>query len=133
MPQQPLLVTAALLKHDNKILIAQRSDSGRFANKWEFPGGKIDPAETPEECLHRELQEELCIDSTIGTLFSDTFYQHEMGQIRQFTYWAELCSTLTDIRLLEHQAIAWVTPAELSRYEFAGADLAVVEKLMKTC
>lgn len=131
MQQQPLRVTAALLKQDNKILIAQRPSSGRFANKWELPGGKIDPGETPEECLRRELVEELGIEAIIGVLFSDTLYLHETGQIRQFTYWAELQNSTANIHLLEHQAIAWVTPAELSHYEFAGADLAVVEKLSK--
>lgn len=129
MSQQPLMVTAALLQRSGKILIAQRANSGRFANKWELPGGKIDPGETPQQALRRELQEELGIETAVGTLFSDTLYQHEAGQIRQFTFWTELSGSLDDIRLTEHQAVHWVTPKELSGYEFAGADVAVVEKL----
>jgi 8-oxo-dGTP diphosphatase len=124
------MVTAALLKHNNKILIAQRLNTGRFANKWEFPGGKIDPGETPQECLRRELQEELGIETDIGSLFSDTIYPYEYGQIRQFTYWVEFTG-LPAIHLHEHQSLAWVTPEEMSQYAFAGADLAVVEKLQQ--
>ncbi len=129
--QQPLLVTAALLKIADKILIAQRPGTGRFANKWELPGGKVDPGETPPQALCRELQEELGITAKIGPLFSDTLYRHEAGQIRQFTYWAEPTGSPDEIQLLEHQAIAWVTPLEMSGYEFAGADLAVITKLME--
>lgn len=129
--QTTLMVTAALIKLDNRILIAQRRNAGRFANKWELPGGKVDPGETTQECLRRELQEELGIDTTIGTLFSDTIYPYEHGQIRQFTYWVEFTGNLIDIQLLEHQSIAWVTSEEMSQYDFAGADIAVVEKLRK--
>ena len=129
MLQKTLIVTAALIKLNNKILIAQRRNAGRFANKWELPGGKVDPGETPQEGLHRELQEELGIDTRIGTLFSDTIYPYEEGQIRQFTYWVEFAGNLMDIRLLEHQSIVWVTPEEMSQYDFAGADIAVIEKL----
>ena len=130
MLQKPLMVTAALLRRSGRILIAQRASTGRFANKWELPGGKVDPGETPEQALERELQEELGIVARIGALFSDTVYQHESGQIRQFTYWVDLAGSPADIHLTEHQAIAWVTPQEISGYEFAGADLAVVEKFI---
>jgi 8-oxo-dGTP diphosphatase len=129
MAENPLCVTAALLRHDHKILIAQRNNSGRFANKWEFPGGKIDPGETPQQALHRELQEELGLETSIGALFSDTLYTHEQGKIRQFTYWVDFITAPINVELSEHQAIAWVSPVEIVNYEFAGADLAVVEKL----
>ena len=127
MAEKTLQVTAALLVHNQKILIAQRNNVGRFANKWEFPGGKIDPGETPQECLQRELQEELGLEATIGDLFSDTLYHYEHGEIRQFTYWAKFATPSATIQLSEHQALAWVLPAELSHYEFAGADLAVAK------
>ena len=130
MPENALLVTAALLRHNHKILIAQRNNSGRFANKWEFPGGKIDPGETPQECLQRELQEELDLTATIGDLFSDTLYCYDQGEIRQYTFWATPVTPPDSLRLSEHQALAWVLPAELVHYEFAGADLAVAKLIL---
>ena len=129
MAENPLLVTAALLRHNHKILIAQRNNSGRFANKWEFPGGKIDPGETPQQALCRELKEDLGLETSIGALFSDTLYTHDQGVIRQFTYWVDFITSPINVALSEHQAIAWVSPLEIVNYEFAGADVAVVEKL----
>ena len=130
--QKELRVTASLIRHQGRILIAQRQNSGRFANKWEFPGGKIDPGETPPQALRRELEEELGICVEIGGLYSETLYRYEYGQIRQYTYWVELSALPDGLQLHEHQAIAWVTPAELSQYEFAGADCAVLERLIQS-
>ena len=130
MADKELRVTAALLVHNQKILIAQRNNTGRFANKWEFPGGKIDPGETPQEGLQRELQEELGLTATVGDLFSETLYCFDQGKIRQYTYWASPVSPPADLCLSEHQAIAWVLPQEIAHYEFAGADLAVAKLIL---
>ena len=72
---KPLLVAAAVIEKDGKILIAQRKKGWRFAGKWEFPGGKIEPNETPEECLRRELREELGIETEIGDFFCVSTYR----------------------------------------------------------
>lgn len=130
MSQKELWVTAALIRHEGRVLIAQRQNSGRFANKWEFPGGKVDPGETPPQALRRELEEELGIQAEIGPLYSETVYIHEQGQIRQFTYWVDLLARPESIQLSEHQAAAWITVADLPRYEFAGADCAVIDRLL---
>lgn len=130
MDQKELRVTASLIRYQGRILIAQRQNFGRFANKWEFPGGKIDPGETPPQALRRELEEELGIRVEIGGLYSETLYRYEFGRIRQYTYWVELSELPDGLQLHEHQAIAWVTPDELSQYEFAGADCAVLERLI---
>lgn len=130
MSQKELWVTAALIRHEGRMLIAQRQNSGRFANKWEFPGGKVDPGETPPQALRRELEEELGLRAEIGPLYSETVYIHEQGQIRQFTYWVDLPARPEPIQLTEHQAAVWITAAELPDYEFAGADCAVVERLL---
>ena len=130
--QKELRVTASLIRYQGRILIAQRQNFGRFANKWEFPGGKIDPGETPPQALRRELKEELGIRVEIGGLYSETLCRYEFGRIRQYTYWVELPVLPDGLQLYEHQAIAWVTPDELPQYEFAGADCAVLEKLIQS-
>ena len=132
MDQKELRVTASLIRYQGRILIAQRQNCGRFANKWEFPGGKIDPGEMPPQALRRELEEELGIRVEIGGLYSETLYRYEFGRIRQYTYWVELSALPDGLQLHEHQAIAWVTPDELSQYEFAGADCAVLERLIQS-
>ena len=67
-------VTAAIIIKDNKVLIAQRAPDDKLANKWEFPGGKIKPGETPQECLKREIREELDVDIEVLDFFSESIY-----------------------------------------------------------
>ena len=115
-----------------RVLLARRTQGRDLAGLWEFPGGKIDPGETPSQALRRELEEELGIRVEIGGLYSETLYRYEFGRIRQYTYWVELSVLPDGLQLYEHQAIAWVTPDELPQYEFAGADCAVLEKLIQS-
>ena len=68
----PQIVTAAVIERDGHILIAKRRQGSRFAGKWEFPGGKLEKGETPEQCLKRELQEELEIVTVVGDLICTT-------------------------------------------------------------
>ncbi len=78
-------VTAAILKKDNKILIAKRKE-GHLANKWEFPGGKLESNESPEECLKRELREEFGIDTKIGKLVATSIYEYPHIKIKLMAY-----------------------------------------------
>jgi 8-oxo-dGTP diphosphatase len=80
-------VTAALIVRDGKILIAQRNQMDKLAGKWEFPGGKIEPGETPEVCLKRKICEEQGIQKNVGALFSDTVYDYTSDSIHLFAYW----------------------------------------------
>lgn len=70
-------VTAAIIRRNGKVLIAKRSSTSSLPNKWEFPGGKIDDGETPEECLKRELQEEFDIIVDVGDYLTESVYQYE--------------------------------------------------------
>jgi 8-oxo-dGTP diphosphatase len=123
-------VIAALLVRDGKILIAKRNAHDRLANMWEFPGGKVEPGESPEVCLKREIREELQIDITVGDLFGEIFHNNEHGSIRLIAYWAT-CDGF-GITPVVHDAYAWVALDELDNYEFVPADMYFVKRLKHT-
>ncbi|MBP2642892.1 MAG: mutator MutT protein [Firmicutes bacterium] len=122
-----LTVTAAIIMQNNKVFIAQKNPHDKRANQWEFPGGKIDPGETPEECLKREIQEEFSIDIEVGKLFDKNLYTYSGGQILVLAYF---CSWLNGtILLTEHAAYRWVYPRELPEYDFVSSDFPIALKL----
>lgn len=120
-------VIAALIEQGGKILIAQRNGEGNQALKWEFPGGKIDPGETPEECLVRELKEELNLDIRVGELFETINYDYPTWTIQLLVYRAEIIGG--ELQLHVHKDVRWVSPSEIASYEFCPADVALVEKI----
>ncbi|MHB8127152.1 MAG: 8-oxo-dGTP diphosphatase MutT [Desulfitobacteriaceae bacterium] len=120
-------VTAAIILKDNKALIAQRPPDDKLANKWEFPGGKIEPGETPQECLKREIREELDVDIEVLDFFAESIYTYESGTINLIAYWCKWISG--DFALNVHSQIAWVNHHELDLYDFAPADIPLVDKL----
>ena len=119
-------VIAGIIRKDGRILIGKRK-VGTFAGKWEFPGGKMEPGETPEQCLARELTEELGVRARIGKLFLSTRHTYSHMAIEFVTYEAEIVSG--EPRLRDHNELRWVLPAELCLYDFPEADRPVVEKL----
>lgn len=126
--QEPVPVTAALIENDGRILIGKRK-RGRFAGRWEFPGGKVEEGEAPEECLKRELYEELGVAARVGELFLSTVHAYHHVTIELLTYKAEILSG--EIVLRDHTEIRWVPVPDLPGYDFPEADKAVIEKLTK--
>ena len=120
-------VTAAIIMNENRVLIAERAPDENLAGKWEFPGGKIEPGETPQECLKREIREELEVDIDVLDLFGESIYAYQNGTIKLIAFWCQWNSG--DFRLNVHSRIEWVTHRELDLYDFAPADLPLVEKL----
>jgi 8-oxo-dGTP diphosphatase len=120
-------VTAAIIRKDNRVLIAERAPGENLAGKWEFPGGKIEPGETPQECLKREIREELEVDIDVLDLFGESIYEYHSGTIKLMAFWCQWISG--DFRLNVHSRIEWVTRPELDFYDFAPADLPLVERL----
>lgn len=120
-------VTAAILQKDDKILIAQRKKGDRLEGKWEFPGGKIEEGESSEACLQRELQEELGIEVEIGDFICQSEHHYPHIYIRLLAYQATYLSG--EIQLNDHAAIEWVTVKEMRNYDFAHADLPIIEVL----
>lgn len=122
-------VTAALLRDGARILIARRNPGGHLAGLWEFPGGKIEPGETPEQCLQRELKEELGFDTEIGDFFCFTEYDYGDRIIRLHVYHARWLSG--SLVLTAHDRAKWVTVGEMENHDFPPADKPVIEALIK--
>ncbi len=120
-------VTAALIYNDGKLLIAKRKLSGKLPGKWEFPGGKLETGETPEDCLRRELKEELHIDTAIGDYFGESIYTYDHGTVQLMAYWVRWIGG--HLTLSDHDEVQWVSVEELKSYDFAPADILFVEKL----
>jgi 8-oxo-dGTP diphosphatase len=105
---------------EGKVLIALRKAGKHMGRKWEFPGGKIHPGESPEECLARELAEELDIEARIGALVGSARYANAVVDLEILLYRAERLSGAFTLR--EHEALAWVAPEELLSYDLADSD-----------
>ena len=121
------LVTAALIRDENKILIAQRGRSKRFGWKWEFPGGKVRVDETPEDCLQREIKEELNLEIQVEKHFCTTHHQYSDLNIELIAFWCSIVGG--QMKLAEHEQVRWVTVQEMSKYNFVEADLNVINAL----
>lgn len=123
-------VVGAILVEDGKILCAQRGEGKTLAYLWEFPGGKIETGEKPQEALIRELQEELLLDVEVQSeKFEETSYQYDFGLVNLTTFICFLKKGTP--QLTEHIAVQWLEPAELNTVEWAPADIPAVEKLMR--
>ena len=102
------------------MLIALRKAGKHMGRKWEFPGGKIQPGESPEECLRRELAEELDIEARIGGLVGTARYSNGVVDLEILLYRAELLSGSSPLH--DHEALAWVAPGQLESYDLADSD-----------
>lgn len=122
-------VTAAILIKDNRLLIAQRKSKDKLPSKWEFPGGKIENDETPEECLKREIKEEFGIDVSVGEFLGESVYHYDHISIRLLayrTFW-----NTGEIKLKAHQSIRWVTINQIDQFDFLPADIPFVQKIRR--
>jgi 8-oxo-dGTP diphosphatase len=122
-------VTAAILMKNGKILIARRKTDDRQANKWEFPGGTVEPNEDPPACLKREMQEEFGIKVSVGSFFGESVYHYDHGWIKLLAYRTHWESGKIVIK--DHADYRWVSSTQLAEYDFSPADIAFVEKLQR--
>lgn len=122
-------VTAAIIKDENRLLIAKRHSKDPLRGKWEFPGGKIEPGETPQECLVREIKEELGVEVKIGPFYDDNVYSTQDHNIHLSFYWAKVING--EVIPVVHDDLKWTTIEELANFDFAPADIPIVKKLMK--
>lgn len=129
-PRPPVPVVAAVLEDGaGRILLARRGPRQSLPLKWEFPGGKIEPGETPPAALARELAEELGIAVTTGRSFPVCTHDYGHAVVELHPFACRLAPGSPPPAAREHIALAWVTPAELAAYDLAPADWPVVEAL----
>jgi 8-oxo-dGTP diphosphatase len=117
-------VACALIERDGLVLAAQRSATMSLPLKWEFPGGKLEAGESPEECLRRELVEELGVAVSIGLPLPRLTHSYDLFTVTLYPF---VCSLESEqITLHEHAAIAWLLPEELHTLDWLEADLPII-------
>lgn len=120
-----LQVACAIIERDGLVLVTQRSPAMDLPLKWEFPGGKIDPSELPQDCLQRELIEELGLNINIG--YALPLHTHNY-QTFTVTLYPFICTIEAgEITLYEHASFVWLKPEGLHALDWAEADLPVIQ------
>jgi len=130
-PDKPMVLVAAvaLVDVDGRVLIAQRPEGKAMAGLWEFPGGKVEPGETPEAALIRELHEELGIDTWQSCLAPFTFASHSYDSFHLLMPLYVCRKWQGTPQTIEHKALKWVRPNRLSDYPMPPADAPLIAML----
>lgn len=128
MNDNRLLVVAGVAIRDDRVMLCQRRPEVHNGLKWEFPGGKLEPGESPEQALARELREELSIDVRVGRIADAVYHRYPDRDVLVLFYRCEIVAG--EPRTVDCNAIAWATLEEMPGYDFAGADRVFVERLL---
>ena len=120
-------VAAAVIKENGLIIMARRAKGEHLAGKWEFPGGKIESHETPEQCLQRELKEEFAIITRTDAFVGESIFNYPDKPIRLLAY--EVVWLGGDFMLHVHDKIDWVRPEDILAKEMAAADMPIARML----
>ena len=120
-------VVAALIWDKDKFMICQRPAHKARGLLWEFVGGKVEPGETKEQALIRECQEELAVTIAVGAVFMDVIHEYPDLTVHLTLFNASVIEGAP--QKLEHNDIKWITPSEISNYEFCPADVEILKKI----
>jgi 8-oxo-dGTP diphosphatase len=123
-----ITVVAAVIERGGQILIGQRKRGSKHALKWEFPGGKVEPCETPVEALARELREELAIQAVIGEEVARYDVRYPGGPLTHLLFY-RVTEFMGEPQNLDFEQIAWERRGRLADYDFLEGDLAFVRQL----
>jgi len=126
---EPIRVTAGVITENDQVLITRRGPKENNAGGWEFPGGKIENNETPQECLVRELKEELSIDVAVDKFCTEV--NHDYGQMSIILI-AYYCTIIDgEIRISVHDKYKWVKINDLLEYDLLPADIPIAKKVIE--
>jgi 8-oxo-dGTP diphosphatase len=128
-----VLVAAAVLIEDGRVLLSQRRSGTHLEGKWEFPGGKVEPEEDPRAALQRELREELGIETEVGEIVDVTFHRYEEKTVLLLFFEAARRPGSAAPRPVEVAAIQWAEAKDLDDARFPAADLSVLRKVRPRC
>ena len=120
-------ITKAVNENGETIIFATQRGYGDFKGGWEFPGGKIEDGETPQEALKREIIEELETEIIVGELIDTIEYDYPTFHLSMDCFWAEIVSG--EMNLTEHSAAKWLTKDELESVEWLPADITLIDKI----
>ena len=126
----PLIVTAAVIRDGDAVLITRRPPESRHGGMWEFPGGKLDADESPQECLRREVLEELGLEVAVESIFEIAYHRYEWGPVLILAFECRpLKGEIRHIGISDHR---WVSPEEMPLYDILPADRPIIAKLLKS-
>ena len=123
----PIVVVAAVIERDGAVLLARRKTGGPHGGLWEFPGGKVERGELPEQALARELYEEFGVAAEVGRFIVASVHAYAHAAVDLRAYAARLLDGVP--RLTDHDALAWVPLGELEGYPMPAADLPIARFL----
>lgn len=122
-------VVAALIWDNEKFMICQRPAHKARGLLWEFVGGKVEPGETGEQALIRECREELAVTVSVGDVFMNVVHEYPDITVNLILYHATIAQGIP--QKLEHNDIRWITPAEISNFDFCPADDEILKRIIE--
>lgn len=125
--RKDLLVAAGILFRDGKVLVGRRSPNKLWSGYWEFPGGKVESGETPEDTVRRELKEELNIEASVGSLVAEGAFEYPTGPVRIMIY--RVLSWTGDFVLKDHDQIDWISLDNMNNHQFLPGNFFIIPAL----